>query len=43
MWTGMVVLGVLGCLLNLLFRRAERLLLRHYPPARSGPISLEAR
>jgi sulfonate transport system permease protein len=41
MWTGMVVLGVVGYLLNLAFRRAERLLLRHYPPARSGP--LEAR
>ncbi|MCW2688556.1 MAG: transporter permease [Mycobacterium sp.] len=43
MWTGMVVLGVVGYLLNLLFRRLERVLLRHYPPARSGPSSVEAR
>jgi len=43
MWTGMVVLGLLGCLLNLAFRRVERLLLRHYPPARSGPTPVEAR
>ncbi|HEX3779722.1 MAG TPA: hypothetical protein VHX38_08630 [Pseudonocardiaceae bacterium] len=41
MWTGMVVLGIVGYLLNLAFRRVERLLLRRYPPARSGP--LEAR
>jgi ABC-type nitrate/sulfonate/bicarbonate transport system permease component len=43
MWTGMVVLGIVGCLLNLGFRRLERVLLRHYPPARSGPTLQEAR
>jgi sulfonate transport system permease protein len=43
MWTGMVVLGVLGYLLNVAFLQGEHLLLRHYPPARGGNRLLEAR
>lgn len=35
MWSGMVVLGVTGYVLSVLFRLAERYLLRHYPPARN--------
>jgi sulfonate transport system permease protein len=36
MWSGMIVLGVVGYLLAVGFRVLERRLLRHYPPARSG-------
>ncbi|NEA35859.1 ABC transporter permease subunit [Streptomyces sp. SID13031] len=43
MWTGMVVLGALGYLLNVAFRAVEQLLLRHHPPARGGRAALEAR
>lgn len=32
MWSGMVVLGVTGYALSVLFRSAERFLLRNYPP-----------
>jgi sulfonate transport system permease protein len=34
MWSGMVVLGVVGYLLSIAVRGAERLLLRGYPPER---------
>jgi ABC-type nitrate/sulfonate/bicarbonate transport system permease component len=43
MWTGMVVLGALGYLLNLAFRLIERGLLRHYPPARGGRMPQETK
>jgi len=43
MWTGMVVLGALGYLLNVAFRAVEHALLRHHPPARGGRAVLEAR
>ncbi|WP_022891300.1 ABC transporter permease [Agromyces subbeticus] len=36
MWTGMVVLGFVGYGLSILFRFAERALLRAYPPQRLG-------
>ncbi|MFE4663745.1 ABC transporter permease [Streptomyces sp. NPDC056716] len=35
MWSGMVVLGVTGYVLSVLFRSAERFLLRNYPPTKS--------
>jgi ABC-type nitrate/sulfonate/bicarbonate transport system permease component len=35
MWSGVVVLGVVGYLLQLAFRRAEAILLRNYPPERT--------
>ncbi|WP_448006698.1 ABC transporter permease [Agromyces bauzanensis] len=36
MWSGMVVLGFVGYGLSMLFRFAERVLLRAYPPQRLG-------
>jgi ABC-type nitrate/sulfonate/bicarbonate transport system permease component len=36
MWSGMIILGVLGYLLAVGFRILERYLLRNYPPVRTG-------
>jgi ABC-type nitrate/sulfonate/bicarbonate transport system permease component len=36
MWSGMIVIGLVGYLLSIAFRGAERLLLRGYPPARTA-------
>jgi sulfonate transport system permease protein len=35
MWSGMVVLGVTGYVLSVLFRAVERFLLRNYPPTKT--------
>jgi sulfonate transport system permease protein len=35
MWSGMVVLGITGYVLSVLFRYVERVLLRNYPPAKA--------
>ncbi|RAX43727.1 ABC transporter permease [Arthrobacter sp. AQ5-06] len=36
MWSGVIVLGVIGYLLQLAFRAGEAALLRNYPPQRTG-------